>query len=233
MACIYVKHFGNLEEVYIGSAIDFEKRNRCHLKDARNLKHHSVYFQTAFNKYGEANLVTEIFEDNILNEDLLSWEQAAFEYFAYPGKEIPYYNIARFAGSSYGIKRSKETKNKIRLSKIGSIPWNIGQKMNPEVYEKMWETRRQNGTECKGIQNNQYGRFRTLEERIKMSKSGMPGTKFHAKSSKKPWQAKIWIENKEKSLGYFKTQEEAFEVYKVKYYELEQEYLKSQLGKEE
>ena len=70
--------------------------------------------------------------------------------------------------------------------------------------------------------------FYTLEERIKMSKSSSPGTKFHKKSKTKPWQARIWTNNNYMSLGYYHTQQEAFEVYLKKYYELKAEHNSTQ-----
>ena len=42
----------NSKKLYIGSAKNIKDRIRCHLKDLRDNKHHSVYLQRVFNKYG-------------------------------------------------------------------------------------------------------------------------------------------------------------------------------------
>lgn len=55
----------------------------------------------------------------------------------------------------------------------------------------------------------------------KKNKSGLRGVCFHKQSGK--WQARIYIEGKRVSLGYFLTKEEASEVYSARYNELKQE----------
>lgn len=45
---------------YIGSSVDIEYRKYSHLCSLRGNKHHSLYLQRAYNKYGEENLKFEI-----------------------------------------------------------------------------------------------------------------------------------------------------------------------------
>lgn len=48
---------------YIGSTKSFKKRVRRHLRDLRKGKHHSIYLQRAYNKYGEENFIFSILEE--------------------------------------------------------------------------------------------------------------------------------------------------------------------------
>jgi len=63
-------------------------------------------------------------------------------------------------------------------------------------------------------------RFVTAREnqqnRIEHRKGKLFGTHFmgHHRTSFKKWQARIWINGKHKSIGYFKTEKEAHEAYK-------------------
>ena len=94
---------------YIGSAINIEGRWRTHKSFLNKGKHHSIYLQRAWNKYGENN-----FEFSILEkcEDSLLIEREQF-YF----EEInPEYNICKIAGSCLGIKFSDESNLKKSLS---------------------------------------------------------------------------------------------------------------------
>lgn len=43
-------------KMYIGSAVNFKDRKRCHLKDLRRNAHSSTHLQRVYNKYGEDNL---------------------------------------------------------------------------------------------------------------------------------------------------------------------------------
>jgi len=145
MGCIYFIHFGNLEKVYVGSAVNFNIRKYLHIFELKNNKHSNKHLKRAFDKYSEEVIKFVIFEDDIPNEDLLAWEQAAFEFFAYPGKEIPYYNIAPFAGSIYGIKHSDEVKKanskRQKGTRTGDKNHNFGKSPSEETRNKMSEAK--------------------------------------------------------------------------------------------
>ena len=106
-------------KLYIGSAINFEKRKREHYSNLRNNKHHSKYLQRSFNKYGENN-----FEFIVLEccrpENLLIREQWYIDTLS------PRYNICKIAGNSLGVKRTEETKKKLSESHKGQKAWNKG-----------------------------------------------------------------------------------------------------------
>jgi group I intron endonuclease len=99
------------DKCYIGSAINVQTRLVDHFRQLRNNTHHNRYLQRAYNKYGE------VFDVNVLIECtpkmLLLYEQ----YFMDQLK--PEYNIEPKAGSSLGVKRSAEAKEKNRKAHIG------------------------------------------------------------------------------------------------------------------
>ena len=115
----------NSERIYIGSAVDIKDRWRCHLKDLRNNKHHSPQLQRHFNKYGEEDLIFIVVEP-CLPDFLIIREQH------YIDTLKPYFNCSPTAGSQLGIKRSKETRDKIRKTKTGH-------KMSPEFCKQRSE----------------------------------------------------------------------------------------------
>ena len=97
---------------YIGSAINLRKRRNTHFEQLNNNKHHSIYLQRSYNKYGSNNFKFEVLEFVDKNE-LIEKEQ----YFIDTLK--PNYNCSKVAGSTRGIKFSEETKKKMSISKTG------------------------------------------------------------------------------------------------------------------
>lgn len=161
---------------YIGSTstIGFVKRWNKHILDLHNQKHHSIYLQRAWNKYGEKNFKFEILE--ICNKnDCLSKEQY------YLDKFNPNYNICKIAGSTLGYKfpksyclrikklrkgknnpfygKTHSEENKIKFSQIIKGKWN-GNK-NPK-YKK--------GYLIEGKNNPFYGKKHSKETKSKISK---------------------------------------------------------------
>ena len=55
--------------IYIGSTINFEKRKKKHLKDLKNNKHHNIFLQRAYNKYGVDNFVFSYKEKEFNNKN--------------------------------------------------------------------------------------------------------------------------------------------------------------------
>ena len=54
--CLKSNHY------YIGSSCNIEKRFKRHMREAIRNRHHSLFFQNVFNKYGEENFILEILE---------------------------------------------------------------------------------------------------------------------------------------------------------------------------
>lgn len=77
----------------------------------------SSVIRNAFNKYGYTSFEIHILEEGVLKDSLTAREQYYLDTLQ-PFKERGY-NVATIAESCLGIKRSEETKEKIRQSKLG------------------------------------------------------------------------------------------------------------------
>lgn len=119
-------------KVYVGSAVNVQRRWFEHKNHLQNQKHHSQHLQRAWNSYGESVFAFELIE-SVNKEDLIQREQHWMDLLRAFGKHG--YNVSPKAGSSLGIKRSDETRRRISQSKHGSIPWNTGQKTGPQSPE--------------------------------------------------------------------------------------------------
>jgi group I intron endonuclease len=95
---------------YIGSAININKRWAVHRNSLLFNKHHSIYLQRVYNKYGITQLKYEVllYCDK---KDLLFYEQRAIDTYK------PEYNLCKIAGSPAGRKASEETKAKMRAAR--------------------------------------------------------------------------------------------------------------------
>lgn len=98
---------------YIGSSIDVMKRRNRHFSELKNNKHKNIYLQNAYNKYGKENFIFYILEMVNDDKELIVKEQY------YIDSTDDLYNINLIANSSLGLKRSEETKTKIREANIG------------------------------------------------------------------------------------------------------------------
>lgn len=93
-------------KVYVGSAVDFDKRWGIHRHHLRHNKHHSDYLQHAWNKYGEGAFE---FKKLITCEkpDLIFWEQLFINGHEACNRDRGY-NCAPIAGSTLGCKPSPQ-----------------------------------------------------------------------------------------------------------------------------
>lgn len=100
---------------YIGSAqVSFYRRKNQHFYLLRHNKHHSIYLQRAWNKYGEDNFIFEIIEECSVEQCLLREQW-------YLDNILNKYNIQPIAKSRKGTKLTKRQRlvqikhlNKIR-----------------------------------------------------------------------------------------------------------------------
>jgi group I intron endonuclease len=97
---------------YIGSAVNFINRKKTHLHRLRKNIHHSIVLQNSWNKYGEDNFIFEIIEE-CEKENLIVREQY------YIDTLKPYFNVAKKAGSSLGIKHTDEAKKNMSIAQKG------------------------------------------------------------------------------------------------------------------
>lgn len=98
---------------YVGSSINVYKRRNRHFSELKNLKHKNVKLQRSYNKHGKENFNFYVLE-LVENKNLLIEKEQFFI-----DKVKPEYNINLIANSSLGVKRSEETKEKIRQANLG------------------------------------------------------------------------------------------------------------------
>lgn len=95
--------------IYVGSAVNITHRWECHISDLNKNKHHSAHLQRAWLKYGasafEFSVIEECGKDNLIEREQIFIDALA-----------PSYNIAKKAGSNFGVSPSQETRNKISNS---------------------------------------------------------------------------------------------------------------------
>jgi group I intron endonuclease len=113
--CIYLIINLQNNKIYIGSAVNFNKRKNYHLSYLRRNKHINYKLQNDFNIYGEEWFVFKIFKKaNNDYKKLLKLEQSFLDSLK------PDYNIAKYVEQPYyGRKHSKETIEKIRKANTG------------------------------------------------------------------------------------------------------------------
>jgi group I intron endonuclease len=101
------------ERMYIGSAININRRHNQHLCDLRHNTHHSVKLQRHFNKYSENDLVFTMVEECSPNILLIKEQH-------HLNLNDTYFNICKTAGNC-----------------LGRVPWNKDKVMSKEFSEKM------------------------------------------------------------------------------------------------
>ncbi len=110
-----IRSISHPDRIYIGSSIDIKKRWRRHIEALEKRKHHSSQMQYHYNKYGEGDFVFEVILKCDI-ADLIKTEQLFLDIYR------PYFNVCRFAGSSLGIKHSKESIEKMRSAQKNRAP---------------------------------------------------------------------------------------------------------------
>ena len=124
------------DRAYIGSAMNIPDRWRLHLWELDLNRHHSSKLQNHYNKYGKDDFEFSIIEP-CLPAFLTATEQK------YLDELNPFFNIAKIAGSTLGIKHTDEFKEKIRQ-------FNTGRKRTDEHKGKI-------ATAQMGESNSMYG----------------------------------------------------------------------------
>jgi group I intron endonuclease len=98
---------------YIGSSINVYKRRSCHFSELKNQKHSNIKLQRSYNEHTIDNFIFYVIEIVDRKEKLIEREQY------YIDNVKPEYNINLIANSSLGVKRSEETKEKVRQANLG------------------------------------------------------------------------------------------------------------------
>ena len=144
--------------IYIGSTINFEKRKKKHLKDLKNNKHHNIFLQRAYNKYGVDNFVFSYKEKEFNNKNDLQLLEERYINFCWKSNIL--YNISKKGSGGDLIsyhpnleeikkKHSKNTKERY-------------EKMTCEEKEKLSESMR-------GERNHNFGKKWEEKKRIEAS----------------------------------------------------------------
>lgn len=152
-------------KVYVGSSIDVKYRISRHRHDLNKNIHDNKHLQSSWNKYGKNNFKFEIliYCDKKV---LLNLEQFFIDYFRSNDCDFGY-NMCAIAGNCLGIKRSNETKKKMRGNTNGK-----GRK----GVKTLEETKLKISKAHKGISSGMKGKCHSEETKKKMSilKKGKP-----------------------------------------------------------
>lgn len=169
ISCIYCIKNLQSGKKYIGSCKKLRNRIHLHIRTLKHQNHHSRILQRAFNKYGIENFCVEILE--VVNEikDLLNREQYYLDFYN------PEYNIAKVAGSSLGIKRTDEFKEKIRkaISGVKHPQWRKDLKSKYQLgkkHKKFSEEGQKNCSEAQKLLYKTGRRISPLKGRIPSNK---------------------------------------------------------------
>jgi group I intron endonuclease len=114
---------------YIGSAINLYNRMHTHLTHLKQKKHCNLKLQRFVNKYGIENLFFECVE-LCDKESLIIKEQF------YIDTLKPFYNIAKIAGSTLGVKITKEQSEKLSKLRKGE-QFSLGRVLSQETKDKI------------------------------------------------------------------------------------------------
>ena len=98
---------------YIGSSADVEKRWINHRSDLRLNRHHSLYLQRSWNKYGADSFLFELLWKCDI-EELLYEEQLALNNIKCE------HNVCSVAGNNIGMKHTAESKAKMSQAQKGN-----------------------------------------------------------------------------------------------------------------
>ena len=143
-AGIYRIDLGN-NNFYIGSAVNLANREQQHRNGLKRKDHINIRAQNCWNKYGvfKFTVLEECVKDNLLLREQFHIDQH---------RDNPKMtNICLVAGSSLGIKRSAETREKLSAALMG----HVGHVHSDETRAKISDT--------------QTGRVLSHETRTKMS----------------------------------------------------------------
>ena len=133
-----IESITNPDRYYIGSSVNIHKRWLTHKLDLKNNKHHSIFMQHHYNKYGEEDIIYTIIEE-CNKENLLNREQYYIDILS------PAFNICKIAGNCLGKKHTDHSKHMMSISRIGKPAWNRGLKSDIVPWnkgKKMAETQR-------------------------------------------------------------------------------------------
>lgn len=140
-------------KAYIGSAVKLRMRFMSHRRAFEISKHDNARLQNYYNKYGSSSLSFRVLE-YCSKEKLIEREQY------YIDSLNPFFNIARIAGATYGLKpwlgksHTEETKAKIKATNLETF----SKRSKKEKPVKL--TREQNNERISNLNRSPEGRKR-------------------------------------------------------------------------
>jgi group I intron endonuclease len=145
-------------KVYIGSAIDFEKRWKRHLKDLSENKHCNIHLQRAYLKYGESNFRFNIVEKCEYQKDIILEKE---NYYIDKFNSKDFNNGYNIADASFGDIISSHPNRDLIIEKIKfTVNSNLKEMSKQEKKEKWGRS---------GELNGMFGKTHSKEARQKMS----------------------------------------------------------------
>lgn len=160
-------------KIYVGSAVNFEKRKKEHFDKLKCGNGVNKHLQASFNKYGRDNFIFEILEIVEDKDKLIEREQYWIDKLNVCDKNIGY-NKRPKAESNLGLKMSEESKLKMKNNFKGKHHStetkeklrqnNLGKKASQETKKKLSESH-------KGKTSHMLGKHHTEETKRKVSES--------------------------------------------------------------
>lgn len=135
---------------YIGSSINIHKRKNSHFYGLKRNKHKNCKLQNSYNLHGKEAFIFYLLLEVDDKKILIEKEQ----YFINEIK--PAYNINLIANSSLGVKRSEETKQKVREANLGlkHPEWRNKIKSKAQGGENHWTKNKKFSEESKQKMSN-------------------------------------------------------------------------------
>ena len=172
---VYI-HTTPSNKVYIGLT---QQEPKVRWSYGNNYKYNE-HFYRAIKKYGWENIKHEIIKDNLTKEEACLLEQELIKKYNSTNKECGY-NVSTGGEAPYGVKFTKERKEKIskankgrkfteehksklhQLWEKGHTPWNKGKKTNQETITKIKKAKKQFDILC--IETNE--KYESLRDAFK------------------------------------------------------------------
>lgn len=146
-------------KLYVGSTCNLSARKSQHLSSLRLNKHHSLYLQRSYNKYGSENFIFSVLEDDISNEQLLDREQYYIDLLK------PIYNSCPVAGTRKGAKHTLDSIKKMKISKKG--------RKVSEEYKKVLSDTMEGNKFATGNTNRRKVTLEIVQEVLKLREKGL------------------------------------------------------------
>jgi len=178
---------------YIGSSVNITKRWSQHRRDLKSNRHPSRAMQAEWSEHGEKAFIFELlWQVEPVRECLLYEEQIALNHLSCEYNTLTIVGAPRGSLRGYaGRRHSAETKEKIRAA-------NLGKTASDASRQRMSESK-------KGKKMNLSDEDRARWVALRMGR----GKGYSYNKRDKRWRAYTTVDGKQKSLGYFRTEEEA------------------------